>query len=69
MLNFILGIIFVSILVPVADELGHLFCLVIEICKAKCHFKITEINNRATELNKSKSNPIGFQARSPDQDN
>ena len=68
MLNFILGIIFVCIIVPIMDEIGRLFCSIIEIFKVKCHLKITEINNKAAQVGKSTTHPIGFQARSPDED-
>ena len=65
MTNFILGGLFLYILLPILESILGAICTRIEQYKAKCGVKIAEYNNKITQLNmgveqESARQPIGF---------
>ena len=64
MTNFLLGILFAYILLPILESITNSICTAIEIIRAKCSLKITEYNSKIAQINMSEeapvAHPIGF---------
>ena len=65
MTNFVLGMLFIYILIPILESVVSLICSALEVLKAKCNLKITKYNNQITKISLETegpvAHPIGFQ--------
>ena len=67
MLNyFLLGALFIYFIIPIIDNILHIFQGIVEVYTAKCNLKIAEANEKIAELHAKGSKPtthkIGFQS-------
>ena len=64
MVEFLMGGIFLYILLPILESIMSAICTVIEVFKAKCSVKITEYNSKIAQINlqdeSPPAHPIGF---------
>ena len=51
MVEFLMGGIFLYILLPILESIMSAICTVIEVFKAKCSVKITEYNSKIAQIN------------------
>ena len=68
-LYFILGILFIEVVIPLIEAIVTLLLTVIEIFKGKCSLKISQISAEIQELTKEEEMPhraIGFVVDSDD---
>ena len=72
MTNFILGMLFIYILIPILESIVGLICSALEVLKAKCNLKITKYNNQITKISLETdgpiAHPIGFQYTPEEED-
>lgn len=65
MFEFLMGGLFLYILLPILESIMSAICTIIEVFKAKCSVKITEYNNKISQINSAidgpVTHPIGFQ--------
>ena len=65
MFEFLMGGLFLYILLPILESIMSAICTVIEVFKAKCSVKITEYNSKISQINSTidgpVTHPIGFQ--------
>ena len=63
MINFLMGGIFLYMCLPILESLTSVICSVLEIFKAQCNLKITECNNKMSNINNppKDKHSIGFQ--------
>lgn len=65
MFEFLIGGLFLYILLPILESIMSAICTVIEVFKAKCSVKITEYNSKISQINSTidspVAHPIGFQ--------
>ena len=65
MVEFLMGGLFLYILLPILESIMSAICTVIEVFKAKCSVKITEYNSKISQINSAidgpVAHPIGFQ--------
>lgn len=65
MVEFLLGGMFLYIILPILESIMSVICSALEILKAKCNLKITEYNSKISQINYPKEDipvtqPIGF---------
>lgn len=60
MVNFLLGILFICVVLPICESITSTICVGIEVIKAKCSVKITEYNSKISQLDGPVAHPIGF---------
>lgn len=61
MINFIAGILFIYVCIPILESLTETIQMLFEQCKAKSSVKIAKYNAQINEINKGKNKqPIGF---------
>lgn len=72
MVEFLMGGIFLYIILPILESFMSAICTVFEVFKAKCSVKITEYNSKIAQINLQDDNPvtrsIGFQYIPPEED-
>ena len=72
MFEFIMGGLFLYLLLPILESLMTAICAVIEVLKAKCGVKIAKYNSEISQINLEHegpvANPIGFQYTPPEED-
>lgn len=65
MFEFLMGGLFLYILLPIVESIMSATCTAIEVFKAKCSVKITEYNSKIAQINSvidgPVAHPIGFQ--------
>ena len=65
MFEFLMGGLFLYILLPILESIMSTICTVFEVLKAKCNVKITEYNSKISQINAAidgpVAHPIGFQ--------
>jgi formate hydrogenlyase subunit 4 len=62
---FILGILFVTVFMPILEQITQIILTLLELVKGKLMIPITKINNTINNINEgepTKSHPIGFAA-------
>lgn len=59
---FILGIVFLTIILPICEQIGIMICGAFEIIKSYFSFIVIKINSKTTEYKQSikNKNTIGF---------
>ena len=68
MINFLLGILFICVVLPICESITSTICVGIEVIKAKFSVKITEYNSKISQLDGPMAHPIGFQYTSIEED-
>ena len=68
MVNFLLGIAFICVILPILENITSTICAALEILKAKCSLKISKYTEEIQKLKSPVANPIGFQYTPPEED-
>jgi hypothetical protein len=71
LINFLLGAMFVYLLLPLLDDFLHVIHGMIEVYTAKCNLKISEYTHQISELgakNTSTTHKIGFRDEEPEKE-
>lgn len=73
MINFILGGLFLYILLPILESFMSAICSRVEVYKASCGLKIAEYNSKIAQLSMGEeqdvvAHPIGFQYTPEEED-
>ena len=61
MINFLLGILFICVVLPICESITSTICVGIEVIKAKFSVKITKYNSEISQLDNPIVHPVGFQ--------
>ncbi len=62
---FLIGILFVTVIMPILEQVTQIILTLLELIKGKLMIPITKINNTINNINEgepTKSHPIGFAA-------
>lgn len=49
MVNFFIGILFLTVILPVCEQIGSILCMIFELGKAKLSLLITKVNAEIQE--------------------
>lgn len=61
MINFLLGVLFICVILPICESITSTICVGIEVIKAKFSVKITKCNSEISQLDSQPiAHPIGF---------
>ena len=62
MVNFFIGILFLTVILPVCEQIGSILCMIFELGKAKLSLLITKVNTEIQENQQpnTESRAIGF---------
>ena len=67
LIYFVLGILFVDIILPILENLAVIIKVKVDEVKAKNNIKIAQYENQLAEMQKQKKKPIGFKVESEEE--